>query len=182
MIKGLTTAALTAAFLVGSAASTWAGGHEMTLRATANSNENDEDYDGLVVFKNYVESASNGAIKVELFIGTQLCSNGAECLAGVADGGIDIYVSTSGGSSGTRLRYAARCVSAHRSCARSPTSPRSLPRLPGAASSSSLGRCAGRALLAQTYISWACPSRSGSIPHKPETVTGCWLMVSGPVR
>ena len=46
---------------------------EYTIRATANSNENDEDYDGLVVFKNYVESASNGAIAVELFIGTQLC-------------------------------------------------------------------------------------------------------------
>ena len=45
------------------------------IRATANSNENDEDYDGLVVFKNYVEAASNGAIEVELFIGTQLCSN-----------------------------------------------------------------------------------------------------------
>ena len=27
------------------------------IRATANSNENDEDYDGLVVFKNYVEAA-----------------------------------------------------------------------------------------------------------------------------
>lgn len=73
---------------------------EYTLRATANSNENDEDYDGLVVFKNYVESASNGAIAVELFIGTQLCSNGAECLQGVADGSIDIYISTSGGASG----------------------------------------------------------------------------------
>lgn len=73
---------------------------EITLRATANSNENDEDYDGLVVFKNYVESASNGAIAVELFIGTQLCSNGAECLQGVADGSIDIYISTSGGASG----------------------------------------------------------------------------------
>ncbi len=59
------------------------------IRATANSNENDEDYDGLVVFKNYVESASNGAISVELFIGTQLCSKGAECLQGVADGSID---------------------------------------------------------------------------------------------
>ena len=59
---------------------------DYTLRATANSNENDEDYDGLVVFKNYVEAASNGAIEVELFIGTQLCSNGAECLQGVADG------------------------------------------------------------------------------------------------
>ena len=52
---------------------------DYTIRATANSNENDEDYDGLVVFKNYVESASNGAIAVELFIGTQLCSKGAEC-------------------------------------------------------------------------------------------------------
>ena len=30
---------------------------DYNLRATANSNENDEDYDGLVVFKNYVESA-----------------------------------------------------------------------------------------------------------------------------
>ena len=69
---------------------------DYTLRATANSNENDEDYDGLVVFKNYVEAASNGAIEVELFIGTQLCSKGAECLQGVADGSIDIYISTSG--------------------------------------------------------------------------------------
>lgn len=73
---------------------------DITLRATANSNENDEDYDGLVVFKNFVESASNGAIEVELFIGTQLCSNGAECLQGVADGSIDIYISTSGGAAG----------------------------------------------------------------------------------
>ena len=73
---------------------------DYTIRATANSNENDEDYDGLVVFKNYIESASNGAIEVELFIGTQLCSNGAECLQGVADGSIDVYISTSGGAAG----------------------------------------------------------------------------------
>ncbi len=73
---------------------------DYTIRATANSNENDEDYDGLVVFKNFVESASNGAISVELFIGTQLCSKGAECLQGVADGSIDVYISTSGGASG----------------------------------------------------------------------------------
>ena len=73
---------------------------DYTSRATANSNENDEDYDGLVVFKNYVESASNGAIAVELFIGTQLCSKGAECLQGVADGSIDVYISTSGGAAG----------------------------------------------------------------------------------
>jgi TRAP-type C4-dicarboxylate transport system substrate-binding protein len=73
---------------------------EYTLRATANSNTDDEDYDGLVVFKNFVEAASNGAIEVELYIGTQLCGNGAECLQGVADGSIDIFISTSGGAAG----------------------------------------------------------------------------------
>ena len=90
---------LTAAALVAGSAM-MASAQDYTIRATANSNENDEDYDGLVVFKNYVEAASNGASAVELFIGTQLCSNGAECLQGVADGSIDVYISTSGGASG----------------------------------------------------------------------------------
>ena len=92
------TAALATSLVAASALA--ASAADYTLRATANSNENDEDYDGLVVFKNFVENASNGAIEVELFIGTQLCSNGAECLQGVADGTIDIYISTSGGASG----------------------------------------------------------------------------------
>ena len=73
---------------------------EYKLRASANSNDNDEDYDGLIVFKDFVESRSNGAIEVELFIGTQLCSKGAECLQGVADGTIDIFITTSGGAAG----------------------------------------------------------------------------------
>ena len=100
MLKTLTKVAATAALLASPLAA-WAGGHtEFTIRATANSNENDEDYDGLVVFKNYVESASNGRVAVELFIGTQLCGNGAECLEGVAEGSIDVYISTSGGAAG----------------------------------------------------------------------------------
>ncbi|WP_146589469.1 TRAP transporter substrate-binding protein [Puniceibacterium confluentis] len=98
MFKNLTKAALAAALLGGSTIS--AAAQDFTIRATANSNENDEDYDGLVVFKNYVEAASNGAIAVELFIGTQLCSGGAECLQGVADGSIDVFVTTSGGAAG----------------------------------------------------------------------------------
>lgn len=89
---------LAAAILAASAG--WAAAQEITLRATANSNEQDEDYDGLVVFKNYVENASNGRVAVELFIGTQLCATGEECLQGVADGSIDIYISTSGGAAG----------------------------------------------------------------------------------
>lgn len=97
MLRHLTTPLLAATLLAAPLAAT---AQEYTLRATANSNENDEDYDGLVVFKNYVEAASNGAIEVELFIGTQLCSNGAECLQGIADGSIDVFISTSGGAAG----------------------------------------------------------------------------------
>lgn len=98
MIKGLTKTLLAAGLIAASSIAAQAA--DYTIRATANSNENDEDYDGLVVFKNYVEAASNGAIEVELFIGTQLCSKGAECLQGVADGSIDVYISTSGGAAG----------------------------------------------------------------------------------
>ena len=63
---------------------------DYNLRMRMNSNDQDEDYDGSIVFKNYVESASNGKISVELFVGTQLCSKGAECLQGISDGSIDI--------------------------------------------------------------------------------------------
>lgn len=98
MLANTFKAAGLAALMAGTALPVMA--QDITLRATANSNENDEDYDGLVVFKNYVEAASNGAIEVEIFMGTQLCSNGAECLQGVADGSIDVYISTSGGASG----------------------------------------------------------------------------------
>ena len=98
MLKKTIKSLLLATMLAGPASAVFA--QDIVLRATANSNEADEDYDGLVVFKNFVENASNGAIGVELFIGTQLCSRGDECLAGVAEGSIDIYVSTSGGAAG----------------------------------------------------------------------------------
>ncbi|RKF14302.1 C4-dicarboxylate ABC transporter substrate-binding protein [Alginatibacterium sediminis] len=70
---------------------------DFKLRAVANSNENDEDYDGLVVFKDFVEAHSNGKVSVDLFIGTQLCANGTECMQALEDGSVDIYISTSGG-------------------------------------------------------------------------------------
>lgn len=96
-MKSASAAALAVGMLAGGVSAALAA--DFNLRATANSNENDEDYDGLVVFKDYVEKASNGKIGVELFIGTQLCSKGDECAQGVADGSIDIYISTSGGIS-----------------------------------------------------------------------------------
>jgi TRAP-type C4-dicarboxylate transport system substrate-binding protein len=98
MLKKTLKSLMLATMLAGTAGLAMA--QDITLRATATSNEDDEDYDGLVVFKNYVENASNGAIAVDLFIGTQLCSKGDECLAGVAEGSIDIFISTSGGAAG----------------------------------------------------------------------------------
>ena len=101
MLKSTLKTLMAASILATAPLAAWAAGHtEFTLRATANSNENDEDYDGLVVFKNHVELASNGRIAVEIFMGTQLCGNGTECTQGVADGNIDVYVSTSGGFAG----------------------------------------------------------------------------------
>ena len=97
-MKSLTVIVLVAGILASGVQFATADSHAINLRATANSNNNDEDYDGLIVFKNYVEQASNGAITVEVFMGTQLCSNGSECLAGVADGNFDIVIQTSGGT------------------------------------------------------------------------------------
>ena len=96
--KNLKTALLSSVVAVSLALSLTATAADFNLRATANSNENDEDYDGLVVFKDYVESHSNGRIKIDLFIGTQLCANGTECLQALEDGSVDVYISTSGGA------------------------------------------------------------------------------------
>jgi TRAP-type C4-dicarboxylate transport system substrate-binding protein len=98
LTKSLMVATLLAGTMVATAATALAA--DYTIRATANSNENDEDYDGLVVFKNYVENASNGKVAVEIFMGTQLCATGEECLQGIADGTIDVYITTSGGAAG----------------------------------------------------------------------------------
>lgn len=73
---------------------------DYTLRANVPDDRNDEDWDGMNVFKDYVEAHSNGAIEVELLPGTTICANGAECLQSVADGTLDIYISTSGGAAG----------------------------------------------------------------------------------
>jgi TRAP-type C4-dicarboxylate transport system substrate-binding protein len=99
MLKHLcTAAAITAVSVTGALAANHSD--PIKIVATANSNEADEDYAGLIVFKDYVEAASNGGIEVEIFMGTQLCSTGAECIEGVAEGSIDVYISTSGGAAG----------------------------------------------------------------------------------
>ncbi|MHA1564794.1 MAG: TRAP transporter substrate-binding protein DctP [Alphaproteobacteria bacterium] len=70
---------------------------EILLR-TQVPNVEDEDYDGMVVFKDFVEARSNGTIGVEIVLGNQICSNGTECLEALEDGVLDVYISTSGGA------------------------------------------------------------------------------------
>ena len=48
--------------------------------------EDDEDYDGSLVFKNYVEATSNGTLGVEIFPNGRFCSNADECSEALLDG------------------------------------------------------------------------------------------------
>lgn len=70
-----------------------------TLRIVHLSNTNDEDYDGALVFKNYVEARSNGKIAVEVYPGAQLCGNAGECYESTQANIIQIHQMTIGGIS-----------------------------------------------------------------------------------
>jgi tripartite ATP-independent transporter DctP family solute receptor len=70
-----------------------------TLRIVHLSNTNDEDYDGALVFKDYVEARSNGKIAVEIFPGAQLCGNAGECYEALQGNIIQIHQMTIGGIS-----------------------------------------------------------------------------------
>lgn len=70
-----------------------------TIKIVHNSNTSDEDYDGAMVFKDFVESQSNGQIAVEIYPGSQLCGNARECIESVQAGILEVYISTIGGFS-----------------------------------------------------------------------------------
>lgn len=80
-----------------SAGAAFAADH--TLRIVHLSNTNDEDYDGALTFKNYVESHSNGSIAVEVYPGAQLCGNAGECYEATQGNIIQIHQMTIGGIS-----------------------------------------------------------------------------------
>lgn len=58
------------------------------------SNLDSYNHQSLLVFKNYVESRSNGAIEVDIYPSGQLCSNAKECLAGIQAGMFDYFQTT----------------------------------------------------------------------------------------
>jgi TRAP-type transport system periplasmic protein len=81
--------------LAGAAAPAIAQDH--TIKIVFLANQDDEDYDGSLVFKDYVEAVSNGDIAVEIYPGGQLCGNPDECLEALQGGIIEVFITTFGG-------------------------------------------------------------------------------------
>lgn len=70
---------------------------EFTIRFSFLGSPEDEDYDGAVVFEQFVESRSNGRVDVELYPSGQFCSNERECLEGMQTGVLQVFMLTTGG-------------------------------------------------------------------------------------
>ncbi len=70
---------------------------EHVIRFSFLGSPEDEDYDGAMVFKQYVESRSNGRASVEVFPSGQFCSNERECLEGLQTGVLQVFMLTTGG-------------------------------------------------------------------------------------
>lgn len=97
-LKTTAIGALTgAAFLCGAGGAALAQDH--TIKIVFLANTEDEDYDGSLVFKDYVESRTNGAVAVEIYPGGQLCGNPRECIEALQAGLIEVYITTIGGLS-----------------------------------------------------------------------------------
>lgn len=74
-----------------------AQGPEHTIRIGLLGPMTDEDYDGSLVFKDYVESRTNGAVAVKLYPSAQFCGNPRECIDGLQSGVLDVFMTTIGG-------------------------------------------------------------------------------------
>ena len=89
-------AALFFASVGGTIASSSDSDAEYTIRFSFLGSPEDEDYDGALVFKQYVESRSNGRAEVELYPSGQFCSNERECLEGMQTGVLQVFMLTTG--------------------------------------------------------------------------------------
>ncbi len=89
-------AALFVASVGGTIASSSDSDAEYTVRFSFLGSPEDEDYDGALVFKQYVESRSNGRAEVELYPSGQFCSNERECLEGMQTGVLQVFMLTTG--------------------------------------------------------------------------------------
>ncbi len=70
---------------------------DFTVKVAFLGSPEDEDFDGSMVFKDYVESRSNGKIAVEVYPSGQFCGNEKECLENLHAGILEVYITTIGG-------------------------------------------------------------------------------------
>ena len=68
-----------------------------TIRLGFLGSTDDEDYDGAMAFKTYVEKQTGGGIAVEVFPSGQFCGNERECIENLQTGVLDVFMTTIGG-------------------------------------------------------------------------------------
>ena len=84
LTRTLTGAALALAMTVGLAGT--GGRGEQADQDRVPRLQADEDYDGSLVFKDYVESRTNGEIEVVIYFGGQFCGSFQECIDQIMSG------------------------------------------------------------------------------------------------
>ncbi|MFQ3237505.1 MAG: tripartite ATP-independent transporter DctP family solute receptor [Paraglaciecola sp.] len=71
---------------------------EFTIKAAIQASTQDEDYVGLLAFKDYVEKASDGRIQVQLYASGQFCGGVPECIGNLQKGVLEMFPTTAGGT------------------------------------------------------------------------------------
>ena len=71
---------------------------EFTIKAAIQASTQDEDYVGLIAFKEYVEAKSNGRIQVDIYTSGQFCGSVPECISNLQQGVLEMFPSTAGGT------------------------------------------------------------------------------------
>ena len=95
LTRTLTGAALALAMTIGLAGTAGAAGKQIKIAFLGS--QADEDYDGSLVFKDYVESRTNGEIEVAIYFGGQFCGSFQECIDQIMSGVLEVTISTIGG-------------------------------------------------------------------------------------
>jgi len=71
---------------------------EFIIKASIQASTQDEDYVGLLAFKEYVEQASEGRVHVQLYSSGQFCGGVPECIGNLQKGVLEMFPTTAGGT------------------------------------------------------------------------------------